>query len=313
MKIIKSFSLIICLFVGVVTYAQSHNTTAGSACKYAKNRCTNMEGCPQCAACNLEDKKEKDAKVAEVKKRNDKIWADAKAKKDAVQKAYQDKINKQAADKKRKEEQDLADKKASDKLRKKYQDIANKGIVKSEIKGTASTLELKNIEAFEDDNRKVYGFKFEGKEVAVFPFLEDFNSIVKILNTNFFEVKIFKNEGKYNSLIYKYSIIIDYLGNKIEIDGNSKFVRILQNDIKNSVIHAYTSQSNPEYIADIVSLSLDIYSFYNNSESAIAFIKKPRYSGGIRSKYYIQNVNRFTLNYDLKKLNKETGWIIIAD
>ena len=313
MKIIKSFLLVICLFVGVVSYAQSHNTAAGSACKYAKNRCTNMEGCPQCAACNLDDKKEKDAKVAEVKKRNDKIWADAKAKKEVEQKAYQDKINKEIADKKRKEEQDLADKKASDELRKKYQEIANKGIVKSEIKGSASTVELKNIEGFIDENRKVYGFKFEGKEVVIFPFIEDYNSVVKIVNTNFFEVKIFRKEGKYNSTTYKYSIIIDHLGNKVEIDGNNKFVRILQNDIKNSVIHVYTSQSNPEYIDDVISLSLDIYDFYNNRESAIAFIKKPRYSGGIRTKCYIQNVNRYTLNYDLKKLNKETGWIIIAD
>ncbi len=104
MKIIKSFSLIICLFVGVVTYAQSHNTTAGSACKYAKNRCTNMEGCPQCAACTSEDKKEKDAKIAEVKRRNDKIWADAKAKKDAEQKAYQAKLDADNAEAKRKEE-----------------------------------------------------------------------------------------------------------------------------------------------------------------------------------------------------------------
>jgi hypothetical protein len=87
-----------------VTYAQSHNTAAGSACKYAKNRCTNMEGCPQCAACTSEDKKEKDAKVAEVKKRNDKIWADAKAKKDAEQKAYQDKLDADNAEAKRKSE-----------------------------------------------------------------------------------------------------------------------------------------------------------------------------------------------------------------
>lgn len=102
MKIIKSFLLVICLFVGFVTYAQSHNTTAGSACKYAKNRCTNMEGCPQCAACSTEYKKEKDAKIAEVKSRNDKIWADAKAKKDADQKAYQAKLD--ADNAKRKEE-----------------------------------------------------------------------------------------------------------------------------------------------------------------------------------------------------------------
>jgi len=41
------------------------------------------------------DKKEKDAKIAEVKRRNDKIWADAKAKKEADDKAYRDKIDKE--------------------------------------------------------------------------------------------------------------------------------------------------------------------------------------------------------------------------
>jgi hypothetical protein len=104
MKAIKSLLIIVMLFIGTISFAQSHNTATGSNCKYAKNRCTNMEGCPQCAACNINDKKEKDAKAEEIKKRNEKIWADAKAKKDAEQKAYQDKIDKEAADKKRKEE-----------------------------------------------------------------------------------------------------------------------------------------------------------------------------------------------------------------
>ncbi|WP_034917643.1 hypothetical protein [Gillisia sp. CAL575] len=313
MKSIKALSMMIILLVGPMAFAQSHNITAGSACKYAKNRCTNMEGCPQCATCTTEDKKEKEAKVAEVQKRNEKIWAEAAAKKEAEQKAYEAKLASEATENKRKEEQALADKKASDELRDKYQDIANKGIVKSDIKGSRSTLELKNIEGFEDSNRKVYGFKLEGKEVAVFPFIEDFNSIVKILNTNFFEVKVLKKEGNYNNSVYKYSIIIDHLGNKVEIDGNNKFVRILQNDIKNSVIHAYTSNSSSKYIGDIISLSANFYDFYNNNEAAIAYIKKPRYSGGIRTKCSIQNVNRYTLNYDLQKLNKETGWIIIPD
>jgi hypothetical protein len=92
MKAIKSLLIIVMLFIGTISFAQSHNTATGSNCKYAKNRCTNMEGCPQCAACNTDDKKEKEAKVAEVKKRNDKIWADAKIKKDAEQKAYRDKL-----------------------------------------------------------------------------------------------------------------------------------------------------------------------------------------------------------------------------
>ena len=104
MKTIKTLITIVTLLFSTISFAQTHNTTTGSTCKYAKNRCTNMEGCPQCAACDADDKKEKDAKIAEVKKRNDKIWADAKIKKDAEDKAYQDKIAADNAEAKRKAE-----------------------------------------------------------------------------------------------------------------------------------------------------------------------------------------------------------------
>ncbi len=104
MKTIKTLLVFVTLVIGTITFAQTHNTTTGSNCKYAKNRCTNMEGCGQCAACDADDKKEKNAKIAEVKKRNDKIWADAKIKKDAEQKAYQDKLAADNAEAKRKAE-----------------------------------------------------------------------------------------------------------------------------------------------------------------------------------------------------------------
>jgi Skp family chaperone for outer membrane proteins len=247
MKAIKSLLIIVMLFIGTISFAQSHNTATGSNCKYAKNRCTNMEGCPQCAACNINDKKEKDAKAEEIKKRNEKIWADAKAKKDAEQKAYQDKIDKEIADKKRKEEKDLADKKASDDLKKKNNEIVNKGIIKSDVKGKVSNVELKNIEGFTDIDRKVYGFKLEGKQVAVFPFIEDKNFIKRIINTNYFEVSVFKNEGKNNKPNYKYSLIIDHLGKNFKIDDNYQFV-ITVNDEKNSVVYLYIPLNSKEYI-----------------------------------------------------------------
>lgn len=92
MKSIKSLSLIITLFVGTMSFAQSHNTIIGSACKFAKNRCTNMEGCPVCSACDKDDIKEKEVKQAEITRRNEQMWAEAKAKKEAEQKTYQDKL-----------------------------------------------------------------------------------------------------------------------------------------------------------------------------------------------------------------------------
>ena len=60
-------------------------------CKLNKKNWQNSEKL-SCPACEANDKKEKEAKEAKVKKRNEKIWAYAKAKKDAEQKAYQDKI-----------------------------------------------------------------------------------------------------------------------------------------------------------------------------------------------------------------------------
>jgi Skp family chaperone for outer membrane proteins len=304
----KNLTLIILLLlVTKISFAQSHDMRPGSTCKLIKTS-VNTESmiCPACAA---NDKKEKNAKNAEIKRRNDKIWADTKAKKDADDKTYRNKVDKENAEKKRKEEQAIADKKASDELRKKYQEIANKGLVKTDVKGEASSIELKNIEGFEDKNRKVYGFKFEGKEVATFPFIEDVNYVNRIINTNFFEVRVFKKEGKYNNPKYKYSIIIDYLGNKMKIENNYQFVRI-GNDEKNSVVYLYGSLNSPEYIKDVVTMGRDFNDFYDNRESAIAKINNGWTSMGFSTKFYIHNVTRYTLDFNLKILKKDTGWII---
>lgn len=310
----KNLIIITFLLLGINSYGQSHNTTTGSACKFAKNRCTNMEGCPQCAACNAEDKKEKDAKAAEVKRRNDKIWADAKAKKDAEDKAYRDKIAKEAAYKKRKEEQAIADKKASDELNKKYQEIANKGIVKSDVKGKDTIIELKDVKEFWDTDRKIYGFKLEGKEVATFPFIEDQTFIYRINHTNFFEVRIFKNEGKYNNPNYKYSVIIDHLGNRLKIDNNDQFINITD-DTENKVIYLYVPLNTPEFITDNISVADAHYNangLFNNRESAIARANKSREGWGMFTKKYLQNVTQYTVDYNLNTLKKDKGWIILV-
>ncbi len=95
--------LTLLLLVNTIGFAQSHDMSAGSTCKLIKTSVnTESHICPACAA---NDKKEKDAKIAEVKKRNDKIWADAKIKKDAEQKAYQDKLAAEAFEKKQKEKE----------------------------------------------------------------------------------------------------------------------------------------------------------------------------------------------------------------
>jgi hypothetical protein len=82
------------LLVNTISFAQSHDMRPGSTCKLIKTS-VNTESMI-CPACATNDKKEKDAKNAEVKRRNDLLVAEAKAKNDAEQKAYRDKL---AADK----------------------------------------------------------------------------------------------------------------------------------------------------------------------------------------------------------------------
>lgn len=307
-KIRQIVILFFVFFCATKIAAQEHNMGGNFNCKLKKGNFFNMEKHP-CPACEKNDKKEKEAIALEQKRKFDKIWADAKAKKEADDKAYKDKIDKENAEKKRKEKQAIADKKASDELRKKYQEIINKGLVKSDIKGEVSNVELKNIECFKDKDRKVYGFKFEGKEVATFPFIEDYNGIYRIEKTNFFEVRVYKNGDNYSGT-YKYSIIIDHLGNKIEIDGKNKFIKI-EKDTKNNVISVYTSNSSPEYVDEVICMQCGGFeNFYNNRESVQAAAKRQNQSVGYKTAYYIQYVNRYSLDYNLKIINKEIGWIL---
>jgi hypothetical protein len=72
-------------------YAQSHNPGPNSNCKLNKNYRPNIEKI-SCPACELNDKKEKVTKVAEDKRRSDIVLAKAKAEKEALDKAYKDKL-----------------------------------------------------------------------------------------------------------------------------------------------------------------------------------------------------------------------------
>lgn len=71
--------------------AQSHNPGPNSNCKLNKNYRPNIEKI-SCPACDLNDKKEKTAIEAEDKRRSDIIVAKAKSEKEALDKAYKDKL-----------------------------------------------------------------------------------------------------------------------------------------------------------------------------------------------------------------------------
>ena len=73
--------LTLLLLVNTIAFAQEHNMGAAFNCKLKKGN-FNTESYP-CPACAANDKKEKDAKNAEIKRRND------------MRNAYQSKMNPQ--------------------------------------------------------------------------------------------------------------------------------------------------------------------------------------------------------------------------
>ena len=237
MKTIKTLLVIVTLLIGTISFAQSHNTTTGSTCKYAKNRCTNMEGCPQCAACDADDKKEKDAKIAEVKKRNEKIWADAKIKKDAEQKAYQDKLAADNAEAKSKAESGdvVINGQETDKN-------LNKGNM---VNDTTSTV----IKKTSSDKLRLYGTEIKNDDGLLITKILDQNDSLIIESSKFIaskwddttseipmnmiiiqELKQSKyNADYYNSNYYGYFNIINALGEKILEEEEINFLKYVGN------------------------------------------------------------------------------------
>lgn len=92
MKITKFLILLIFTLLCITSVnAQSHNPGPNSNCKLNKYNKFNIEKI-SCPACDAITKKENEAKAAEDKRRAEAIVAKAKAEKDALDKAYRDKL-----------------------------------------------------------------------------------------------------------------------------------------------------------------------------------------------------------------------------
>ena len=78
----KKWITLLLLISGFIGNAQSHSTKADDYCKL-KGKRGNQLG--YCDACYAEDQKIAAAKLAEVKRNNEKIWADAQLKKEALE------------------------------------------------------------------------------------------------------------------------------------------------------------------------------------------------------------------------------------
>lgn len=300
------------LFAIQTTQAQAHNMGSNYNCKLQKKGYFfNSEKHP-CPACAAKDKKEKDAKIAEDKRRFAAAQAEAEAKKAASEKVRLEKLRIEAAEAKRIKDKEIADKIANDAMMKKYKEIAEKGKVKSNTKGTTTTtnFSLNKIEPFTDKTRKIYGFKIDGVEVLTFPFEYENVSFTRLANgANYFRVSNYSGVNKYGSPIFLHYFLVNHLGLKLEIDGTKEFDDI---DFWENTIYLIKKTSQPEIVT-----SRKCYNpqsggivIYDSRESALAQIETLliRHGGyAMCYDYKICNVEQYKVDLKGKLIEKNVG------
>jgi|GEM_PF-3542644 len=259
MKTFKKLGLVILLFLftGLLSqsYAQSHNIKA-LGCKYHQKG-PDIKGAARvntyevCKVCSEKKEKERIAKQAEDKRRNDIIIAKQKAeaaerakkeKAEAEERARKEKerIAYEAAEKKRKEEtaarvrqeSEVAQRRASE-IQSRYKQLAN-------VKGSVSVEEVKGLEAYND--KEYFGVKFNGDFLWRKPTDNLPVSLSKINKTNYF---ILRNGSKQK--------MYDMYGTPLLIDGEEWFDEVIFDSEKNVIrFKVYTEDS---YIASNKGLS----------------------------------------------------------
>lgn len=188
--------------------AQSHNPGPNSNCKLNKNYRPNIEKI-SCPACDLNDKKEKVAKVAEDKRRSDIIVAKAKSEKEALDKAYKDKL---ALDAKKAE---------SGKVFINIPKISTKNTAKQVetnkyiCKGTFVPWDdnyfktTRNVQIL-DSNKVIYES-------------DEYTGISQVYGTNYFSLRITSNLVKCVADASNTSFLINHKGQKITLSGIDLF------------------------------------------------------------------------------------------
>ncbi len=207
--------------------AQSHNPGPNSNCKLNKNYRPNIEKI-SCPACELNDKKEKVAKVAEDKRRSDVVLAKVRAEEAALQIAFQEEKRLKLEEAKRKKDKEIAEKIAIDANVKKNKEIAEKGQIKSNPKaGKVASIDysIDKLVPFEDKNRKICGLKIDNVEILSIPFETTNANLIRLVGTNYFMLQlenVINNRG--NS---SYSIL-DKFGKKFKLEGIDIFLDVEQ-------------------------------------------------------------------------------------
>lgn len=233
-NILQKLSILVLFMLtalGSHVYAQSHNVKCAS-CKYwqrpadAKNVVNT--GCV-CEACRAKDEKERKAKQAEDKRRNDILVAKQNAeaaererqKREAERKEIE-RIAYENAEKKRrdeatarlKQESEAAQRRASE-IQSRYKQLAN-------VKGSVTVEEIEGLEAYND--KEYFGVKFNGDFLWRKPTDNLPISIRKISGTNYF-IAYNGSKGK----------LYDMYGTPLLIDGEEWFDNVFFDKEKNII------------------------------------------------------------------------------
>lgn len=300
--------------------AQSHVIKPDVNCKLNKVKYgTEAAICPACA--NI-DKKEKEAKEAEDKRRADAIVAKAKAEHEAMNKAREDKLKQEKEDEDKRKEKEESDKIARDAMMKRYNEIAEKGRVKSTVKGEAVSTDfsIDKIETFNDEERRIYGFKIAETEILTFPFENFQTNISRLQGSNFFTVDVYSSvevyaiDPKYKyRAVYSHSYLVNYLGEKLEIDGRTTFDYKIQ--IYENTIYLMNKLGSPEIVDNpekhCYRDSYDVISIYESRSSALAGLESLRRRGAglaMCFNYLVCHVNQYKVNLNGKLIGKNEGY-----
>lgn len=291
--------------------AQSHKVgQANYNCKLNKKGWFfNSEKHP-CPACQAKEDKEKNAKEAEDKRRMDAHNAKVLADKKAEEARISEKIRLAKEEEQRKKDKEAADIIAREKAIKKYKEIAANGLVKSNAKGQASDIDLSQVKAFEDKNRKVYGFKINDEEVMTFPFDDESMNISRVADSNLFEVNVWgKNNRGYSR--YKYSYLIDYTGKRIIVDGVDRSIVRVSYNKEDKVIYFYKNLSIEVTDRIVDSLNKGVGNFHKTKESAIADVNLYSRAGlCMCDPEWIYFDTRYVLDYNGNLLEKSDGYTV---
>lgn len=310
MKIKILLSALLMLFCLNTAKAQSHKVgQANYNCKLNKKGWFfNSEKLP-CPACDVTDKKEKTARAAEDKRRNDVVLAKAKADKIAAENLRFEKVRLEKEEEKRIKDKEIADKITNDKAIQKNKQIAAAGAIKSNAKGQVGKIDPSSVTSFYDNKRRVYGLITDGKEIVTFPYEENLTTIRRIKDTNLFEVMV---SGKHPNgwERYLYSFIIDYKGKKLSVNGVSKFDFPPEIDNETNKIYLYKKLAEPERVGRHCPDAQTFGSVFQSKEAAVADISKGTGRTCQALPFVSTNVTVFSVDYNFKLIEQVNGYVL---